>query len=54
MTQTTRFSSSGLGPHSPSSTMWNMRVRVIPIVVSALEKIPQSLERGLENWKSEK
>ena len=29
--------------------LWNMRVKVIPIVVGALGTVPKGLERGLEN-----
>ena len=29
--------------------LWNMKVKVIPIVVGALGTVPKGLERGLEN-----
>ena len=33
--------------------LWNMRVKVIPIVVGALGTVTKSLEKDLRNWKSE-
>ena len=29
--------------------LWNMKVKVIPIVVGALGTVPKGLEKGLEN-----
>ena len=33
--------------------LWNMKVTVIPIVVSALGMVPKVLKRDLSNWRSE-
>ena len=29
--------------------LWNMKLKVIPIVIGALGTVPKGLERGLEN-----
>ena len=34
--------------------LWNMKVKVIPIVVGALGTVPKRLEKGLENLESQR